>query len=51
MHVYEEILMEVFRDFEVVSRPAPGSDPNSRGGYDQRLAPDPRLENRDLSVS
>jgi len=50
MHVYEEILMEVFRDFSVVSSPPDlGRQRTFPGGYDQRLAPDGALRNRESS--
>jgi hypothetical protein len=51
MHVYEEILMEVFRDFSVMSSaPELGGQATFPGGYDQRLAPDSAFQNRESSA-
>ena len=43
--------MEVFRDFSVVSSPPElGRRRTFPGGYDQRLAPDSALQNRESST-
>jgi hypothetical protein len=43
--------MEVSRDFRIMSSPPePGRQRTFAGGYDQRLAPDPALQNREFSA-